>query len=421
MEKNKMNIVRSFKALRGNAKACVWTEWMWAVPNTLYAAYATLYMQELGLSLAEIGLVSSLGLAVQIIASLLSGVIADKMGRRLTTFVFDMISWGIPVFLWSVAQSFEWFVAAAMCNGLWRITGVTFGLLSVEDAPQEELVHIFSLSELMSLFSAFFAPVSKVCVDIWGIVPTMRVIYAIACTLMVTKFILLFFITKETQVGLRRMQETKNTSPFALLWDCRRVFWNLLKSKEMLLTIGILVAYNVVQSLNGSFWSVIVTSRMGVSKANVSLYAMIKQVLQLSIIIFIVPKFSSKKFKNPMLLSWGLFALAQLIIICTPVGLVSAPVLMVFSSALEGIAIACMSPVLESLVYINSDPEERSRILGMVYAIMLLIMTVFPMIAGALSEWDVRAPMFINLVLFAIGSAFTCALWNIRKHDLKGE
>ena len=421
MVKKKGGIINTFRMLRGNAKACVWTEWMWAVPNSLYAAYATLYMQELGLSLAEIGLVSSLGLVVQIIASLFSGVIGDKLGRRLTTFVFDMISWGIPVFLWSVAQSFEWFVAAAMCNGLWRITGVTFGLLSVEDAPQDQLVGIFSLSELMSLFSAFFAPISKVCVDIWGIVPTMRVIYAISCTLMVTKFILLFFITKETQVGLRRMQETKNVSPFALLWDCRRVFWNLLKSKEMLLTIGILVSYNVVQSLNSSFWSVIVTQRMGVSKADVSLYAMIRQVLQLSIIIFIVPKFSSKRFKNPMLLSWCLFALAQLVIIITPVGFSAAPVLMVASAALEGVAIACMSPVLESLVYINSDPEERSRILGMVYAIMLLIMTVFPTIAGALSEWDVRAPMYINLCLFAIGGAFTMALWNIRKTELKGE
>ena len=94
---------------------------------------------------------------------------------------------------------------------------------------------------------------------------------------------------------------------------------------------------------------------------------------------------------------------------------------MIASAAIEGVAIACMSPVLESLVYINSDPEERSRILGMVYAIMLLIMTVFPTIAGALSEWDVRAPMYINLCLFAIGGAFTMALWNIRKTTLKGE
>ncbi|MBQ3222319.1 MAG: MFS transporter [Clostridia bacterium] len=213
MEKNKMNIVRSFKALRGNAKACVWTEWMWAVPNTLYAAYATLYMQELGLSLAEIGLVSSLGLVVQIVASLLSGVIADKMGRRLTTFVFDMISWGIPVFLWSVAQSFEWFVAAAMCNGLWRITGVTFGLLSVEDAPQEELVHIFSLSELMSLFSAFFAPVSKVCVDIWGVVPTMRVIYAIACTLMVSSLLSSFSLRRRRRWALGACRRRRTQAP----------------------------------------------------------------------------------------------------------------------------------------------------------------------------------------------------------------
>ncbi len=418
MEKKKGGILGTFKALRGNAKACVWTEWMWAVPNTLYAAYATLYMQELGLSLSEIGIVSSLSLAVQIIASLLSGVICDKLGRRFTTFLFDMISWGVPVFLWSVAQSFEWFVAAAMFNGLWRITGVSFNLLSVEDAADEELVGIFSLSELMALISAFFAPISKMCVDAWGVVPTMRVIYGIACFLMVTKFIILFVITKETRMGKKRMIETKQTSVFSLLWDSRRVFWNLLKSKEMLLTIGILVSWNVIQSLNSSFWPVIITTRMGVAKADVSIFAMIRQVLQLSIIIFIVPKLSSKKFRNPMLLAWAAFACAQLIVILTPLGTSFAPALMVLSAAIEGVAIACMSPVLESLLFINSDPQERSRILGMIYAAMVLIMTVFPTVAGLLSELDVRAPMFINLCLFAVGAVLTCALWNIRKQKV---
>lgn len=414
-------ILSTFRALRGNAKACVWTEWMWAVPNTLYAAYATIYMQELGLTLAQIGVVSSLSLVVQILASLLSGVICDKIGRRLTTFVFDMISWGVPVFLWSVAQSFEWFVAAAMFNGLWRITGVSFNLLSVEDAADEELVGIFSLSEFMALISAFFAPISKICVDVWGIVPTMRVIYAIACFLMVSKFIILFCITKETGMGRIRMRETKGVSSLSLLWDCRRVFWNLLKSKEMLLTIGILVSYNVVQSLNSSFWPVIVTRRMGVSKANVSLYAMIRQVLQISIIIFIVPRISVRKFRNPMLWSFAAFSLAQLSVVCTPVGSSLSPAIMIMSVALEGVAIACMSPVLESLIFINSDPQERSRILGMMYAVMVCIMAIFPTVAGHLSEWDVRAPLYINLVLFAVGALLTCLLWNIRKSHLKGE
>ena len=413
-------IARSFKQLKGNAKACIWTEWMWAVPNALYAAYATLYMQELGLSLAQIGYISSITLTVQVVSSLLSGVIGDKMGRRLSTLIFDCISWGIPVILWSAARSYAWFVAAALFNGLWRITGVTFGLLMAEDTPHEELVGLFSINQLMSLLSAFFAPIAKVCVDRWGLVPTMRAVYGVAIVLMWSKFIILYFLTRESAIGLRRMEQTKDVSAFRLLWDCRKVFWNLMKSKELLLTMAVLVAYNVTQTLNTNFWSIIVTSRLGVNKADVSLFTTLRSAVQITVIFFVVPRISSARFKNPMLAAWASLALSQALIVLTPAGPAAVAVLVV-SVALEGFAIACMYPVMESLLYINTDPEQRSRILGMVYAVMVLIMTAFPAVAGRLSGWDVRAPMYINLALFAIGAGLTCALWNIRKETKTAE
>lgn len=414
---SKLNLISSIRSLKGNAKPCIWTEWMWAVPNTLYAAYATLYMRELGLTLAQVGYISSICLAVQVIAALLSGAICDKMGRRLTTAVFDCISWGIPVTLWAFARNYEWFVAAALFNGLWRITGVTFGLLMAEDQAHEDLVGIFSINQLMSLLSAFFAPISKICIDRWGIIPTMRVIYSISIVLYFSKFIILYFLTKESDIGLKRMKDTRDQSLFSLLWDCRNVFWKLMKSPQMLFTIGILVAYNVAQTLNSNFWAVIVTERMGISEGNVSLFTTLKSFIQIMVIFFVVPRISSAKFKTPMLFAWGSFALSQLIIVLTPLESAFAPAMLVVSVSLEALALSCMYPVMESLLYINSDPEQRSRILGMVYAVMVLIMTVFPTIAGALSEYDLRAPLYINIALFALGSIMTLKLWNIKTRN----
>lgn len=411
------NLLNTFRNLKGNARPCIWTEWMWAVPNTLYSAYVTLYMRAIGLSLVQIGYVSSICLAMQVVAALLSGAICDKLGRRFTTALFDCISWGIPVILWCAAQSYEWFVIAALFNGVWRVTGVSFGLLMAEDQNQDELVGIFSINQFMSLLSALFAPISMICINKWGLIPTMRVIYGVSIVLYFSKFIILYFMTKESDIGIRRMQETRDKSIFSLIWDCRNVFWQLLKSSEMLLTIGILVAYNAAQTLNTNFWSVIVTERMGIAEDKVSLFTTVKSFAQIAVIILIVPHISSAKFKKPMLYAWGAFALSQFILIFTPAGFTGSAFLLVISVLLEALALSCMYPVMESLLYINSDPEQRSRILGMMYAVMVLIMTFFPMIAGKLSELiDIRAPLFINIVLFALGSLMTLRLWKIRKN-----
>ena len=48
--------------LKGNARACLWTEPLWGVPYNLCLPYASLYMAALGLSPSEIGLVASIGI-----------------------------------------------------------------------------------------------------------------------------------------------------------------------------------------------------------------------------------------------------------------------------------------------------------------------------------------------------------------------
>ena len=79
-------------------------------------------MAALGLSPTQIGLVASLWVASQMVWSLLTGVITDKLGRRLTTLIFDLLCWSVPTLLWMGAQNFGWFVVAALVNGTWRVT-----------------------------------------------------------------------------------------------------------------------------------------------------------------------------------------------------------------------------------------------------------------------------------------------------------
>ena len=117
------SLLDTLRSIKGNQRACVVTEPLWAIPNNLILPFSSVYMAAIGLSDTQIGLVASLGLAAQFIAALLSGAIVDKHGRRATMLTFGLISWTIPCILWAAARDLRYFIFAAALNGLWRITG----------------------------------------------------------------------------------------------------------------------------------------------------------------------------------------------------------------------------------------------------------------------------------------------------------
>ena len=131
-------------SLKGNPRACTFTEPLWGIPSALYTPYMTVFMYALGLGDVEIGLVISIGLVFQVFTALLGGVVTDRLGRRVTTLIFDIVSWSVPVLIWMFADSLWMFVAAAIANSFWQITNNSWTCLLVEDAPQDKLVDIFT-------------------------------------------------------------------------------------------------------------------------------------------------------------------------------------------------------------------------------------------------------------------------------------
>jgi DHA1 family tetracycline resistance protein-like MFS transporter len=123
----------TLKNLRGNARACVYTEPLWGIPYNLYAPYASIYMLAFGLSDSQIGLITSIGLAVQIFWTILSRALTDKFGRKRTTLIFDILSWSVPCVIWALSQNFTYFLVAAIVNSAWRVPQNSWQCLLVED------------------------------------------------------------------------------------------------------------------------------------------------------------------------------------------------------------------------------------------------------------------------------------------------
>ena len=171
------SLITTLKSLRGNPRGCVYPEPLWGIPFHLYIPYVSIYMLALGLSDKQIGLIVSISWGFQVVLALFSGVITDKLGRRLTTLIFDIVSWSIPALISAVAQNFWYFLIAGIINSVWRITHNSWSCLLVEDAEPDQLADIFTWVYIANLMVGFIAPLAGLLIGVFSLIPTMRGLY----------------------------------------------------------------------------------------------------------------------------------------------------------------------------------------------------------------------------------------------------
>ena len=408
-------VIDTLCTLEGNAKPCLYLEPLWGIPYNLYAPLASVYMAALGLSPSQIGLISTIFLVSQMFWALLSGVLTDKLGRRVCTGIFDCVSWTIPALLWMLAQDFRWFAAAAVFNGAWRVTETSWDLLMIEDAPESRLVHMYTLTSIAGLLAGFVSPIAYFFVQKFTIVPTMRFIYGFTCVMMTSKFVILYFLSKETSVGKRRMAECKNISILSRLWDSRKVFFRMLKSKRILLTVAFVACYSGVCNVNSSFWPLLITEKLGIPTENLSIFFTIKNLFMLVCYFVVAPRLDVRRFRHPMLLGLGLLILQQVLMMLMPSGLYW---LVIVAVILEALALSILDPMRGSLQMINIDREERARMLSYFYALCMLITSPLSWLAGLAAEVDRAYPFAMNFVLTVIAIVLVCVLWKVRRTDI---
>jgi len=402
-------MLRTLFTIRGNARVCLWTEPMWGIPYNLCLPYVSLYMAALGLSPSEIGMVASIGIVSQVIFSMLSGVITDKLGRRLTTVIFDTLSWSVPEFIWMASQNVNWFIAAALFNGAWRVTENSWDLLMMEDLEEKDVLPAVSLTQMLGLIAAFIAPLSKLAIDAFGLVPTMRVLYGITGVSMTIKFFLVHIFSTETRMGVRRMEETKDKRLLSMLWECREVYLRLVLNRRMLLTFGILAAHSLVTTLTGTYWALLVCGEMGIAQSDVVLFSTFKNIVTLLCAFTLVPRISLANVRRPLLLGFAGYSVSLVLLLFAAPGAMLLPLLIV-SCALEAVSLAVLSPTTRSLMLISADARERARVCGLIYATIALLTAVFPGVVGVLAEVSLRIPFVVCIAMFLFAGVLSVLL-----------
>lgn len=392
-------LVATLVSLRGNERACVYTEPLWGIPYNLYSPFLTVYMYALGVNDRQIGLMLSIGMIFQVFAALMGGVMTDKLGRRRATVIFDTLSWSIPALLWMFSQNFWWFLAAAILNSMWQITNNSWTCLMVEDCDQNKLVHMFTWCTISGLLAVFFAPAAGILVDRLTIIPAMRIIFGLTFVMMTTKFYILFFKSHETSRGVIRMRETRGIPIRKLLVEYIDIARQVAKTPRTLLIIGIMVILNITAAVSNNFFALYATQNLGIPDAWLAWFPIGRAIVMLIFIFTIQTALSHLSFRIPVLIGLILYIASQLILITTKPEQLLPLILYIL---LEAFAFALVIPQKDSMMVKFIDPVERARVSSIVYMSMIAISSPFGWIAGELSQRDRSWPFIMNMVLFSL-------------------
>ncbi|HQY32877.1 MAG TPA: MFS transporter [Actinotalea sp.] len=422
MHRPRNPMLASLVGLTGNARAAIWTEPLWGLSMMLVLPYASVFMLALGVRDQQIGLVATVSMVSQVVFGLLGGVITDKLGRRVTTAVFDLVAWSVPCLIWAFAQNFWWFLAAALVNGAWQVTQNSWDCLLVEDADRAQIPRLYSLVKVAGDCSAIFAPIAALLVSQYGLEPAVRILYLNAFVIMTAKIAILYRWSTETATGRLRLEQTRGVSVRRLLAQYRGVLGMILRSRGTLFSLALSAVVAAVALVNATFWQVAVSQHLGVPDPLLPFFPMVRSVLSIMLFFTVIPRLTHvTDLRRPAL--WGLTVhlAGQLLLVVIPAHTGGATAqtytLLAVCLLLDAFGAGILFMLTESLVALHVDRDERSRVMAIQRTCVMLAIAPFGWISGWLSGMDRTWPFVLTSGLLVLGVVLAARFWVTTHHE----
>lgn len=199
--------LQALAGLPRNARNAILMEPLWGVFGVVVLYYAPLYMSSVGLSSTQIGLLGSMTLALSFLFQAVAAPITNRVGRKRTTLIGDLISWTVPMFVWAFANSFAAFAVAAVLAASGRIVTVSWSLLLIEDVEEWQRARVFGIINLIVTVCGLLTPSVGLVIAQHGVTATMRGFYILGGIGMTVMFLWRNAITDETRSGVAAMAQ----------------------------------------------------------------------------------------------------------------------------------------------------------------------------------------------------------------------
>jgi len=382
---------------KGNPKALLLAEPLWGIPFHLIAPFVSLYMFQQGIVDVQIGLLITITMIGQVFFAIFGGIITDKLGRLKATLIGDTVGWGIACFVWAISHNFWLFAIAALLNSFDRIANTSWQCLLVEDADPNDMLGMYSWVHIGGLVAVFFAPISGLLIQRFTLIPVVRSLYVFFGINMLIKLFLTIKFCTETKQGKIRKAETKSLSVGTMLREYGSVIPKMFRSSATMKMVAISSLLHVTMTVNGSFFGLYVTTKLGVEERFLSVFPILNAVVMLLFLFIIQHRMAYIKDKLPLWAGLVIFAICHFSLVLFPA---NRMFLIIIYLLFIAVANALVGPRLGAMLQLAIDAQERARIMGVVQCVTIAFAAPFGFLAGFLSGVDRRLPFVLTTLLF---------------------
>jgi DHA1 family tetracycline resistance protein-like MFS transporter len=392
----------SLSRLPKNARGCLLYEPLFLIPYSMFSTYATIYMFEMGMSETAIGWITTLTLLVQVFSSFISGYLTDRLGRKWALLYFDVLSWTVGTLLWAVSQNIWFFIIAAVVNGFQRVPHTAFYCLLVEDTEPKDRTFVFSVLQFVAMLGGLFAPLGGLLVAHYGLIPGTRIMYVLACVCMTIQFIGRHFATHETEIGLRKMVETRRVGFMAGLREYSGVIRGMTGNKSLLLIFGVYILFQFQLTMKGTYFSLFLVDGLKLNSGLVSIFPAVTSIIMLLSMWLLLPKLSDNRLHAVMLWGFSISMVSNLLLILPLSGMMFW---LIVSTVLAAVGTMMTYPYLEAAVANAIDDENRASIFAMLSVLILLVVSPSGIIGGWAYRLDPSLPFLLIVLSFVASMA----------------
>ena len=190
-----------FGCLKGNDRVCIAFHPLWGVPYTFYTYYISLYLKEIGLTDTALGRLMVAGTVASFLFSFISAPLVDRMGRKRSTFVFDLLSSALPPLVYLFSKNFFFALLAVILFNSNKIMSIAYYLVMIEDSDEESRIVAFNLFNIITVAAGLLIPIAGIFVDKYGVVATERVFLIVSFLMMTAMILFRNMLLKETAIG----------------------------------------------------------------------------------------------------------------------------------------------------------------------------------------------------------------------------
>jgi len=385
-----------------NILAISLTTTLWGIFNNAWQPYWSVYLkQELGASIAIVGLISMIQSAEQLLFQLPGGIIADKFGRR-KIILFGTSLRLIPPIIYLFATTWEQVIPAVIINATGSLYMPAFSAIVADSLPSRQRGTGYGVYNMITSIPGIFMPaIGGIVLDALGYRQGVRIfnvlaMFTVTAALIIRAKLITETLTKES--GQRTARET-----FSSVFNVPRTIWIM----------------TVVSTLSGF------ASRMVMNFT--SIYAI--EIIKLTNTQFGLAQTASSILYTVMILPSGMLSdrigRKPMIFFSYVLGPLTTWSLIIvknfpqylFLRLIGGIGMA-MGPAWQALIADLVPREKRGTVMGLMSTIPGLVGTPSSWVGGYI--WEIYTPETpFNLALF-ISLVSVPALFLVKEPE-KGE